>query len=212
MTTSWYEKVEHSEPLTQGDIILRCPILVWQDTDLTSGSVDQNRLQGLAKGVACDVIVMSQACDLQQKKLDNVILCPHTAISDHEKDWCGDFERGQSKPSGTGEELDRWHKRRRQSWKDHCDGVAAGRLWNLSMLNAGIVDDMNTEHRIVDFHEVYSVPVNFLHSFVTQRKEPRLRLLPPYREHLSQAFARYFMRVGLPLDVEKIWKTKALSQ
>jgi hypothetical protein len=24
-----------------------------------------------------------------------------------------------------------------------------------------------------------------------------LRLLPPYREHLSQAFARFFMRVGL---------------
>ena len=29
----------------------------------------------------------------------------------------------------------------------------------------------------------------------------RLRLLPPYREHLGQAFARYFMRVGLPVDI-----------
>jgi len=27
------------------------------------------------------------------------------------------------------------------------------------------------------------------------------RRLPPYREHLSQAFARYFMRVGLPQDI-----------
>jgi hypothetical protein len=26
-------------------------------------------------------------------------------------------------------------------------------------------------------------------------------LLPPYREHLSQAFARFFMRVGLPVEV-----------
>jgi maleate cis-trans isomerase len=26
----------------------------------------------------------------------------------------------------------------------------------------------------------------------------RVRLLSPYKEHLSQAFARYFMRVGLP--------------
>jgi hypothetical protein len=25
--------------------------------------------------------------------------------------------------------------------------------------------------------------------------------MPPYREHLSQAFARYFMRVGLPSDI-----------
>jgi hypothetical protein len=24
--------------------------------------------------------------------------------------------------------------------------------------------------------------------------------MPPYREHLAQAFARYFMRVGLPRE------------
>jgi len=29
----------------------------------------------------------------------------------------------------------------------------------------------------------------------------RQRLLPPYREHLAPAFARFFMRVGLPIDV-----------
>ncbi len=29
----------------------------------------------------------------------------------------------------------------------------------------------------------------------------RLRLLPPYREHLAQGFARFFMRVGLPVDI-----------
>jgi hypothetical protein len=28
-----------------------------------------------------------------------------------------------------------------------------------------------------------------------------VRLLPPYREHLAQAFARFFIRVGLPVDV-----------
>ena len=25
--------------------------------------------------------------------------------------------------------------------------------------------------------------------------------MPPHREHLSQAFARFFMRVGLPIDI-----------
>ena len=29
----------------------------------------------------------------------------------------------------------------------------------------------------------------------------RLRLCPPYREHLAQSFARFFMRVGLPIDI-----------
>jgi hypothetical protein len=36
----------------------------------------------------------------------------------------------------------------------------------------------------------------------------RLRLLPPYREHLSQAFARLFMRVGLPADIPPFGKKK----
>ncbi len=36
----------------------------------------------------------------------------------------------------------------------------------------------------------------------------RLRLLPPYREHLSQSFARQFMRVGLPIDLPREYPGK----
>jgi hypothetical protein len=38
----------------------------------------------------------------------------------------------------------------------------------------------------------------------TRRRSNRLsglRLCPPYREHLAQAFARFFMRVGLPIPI-----------
>lgn len=55
--------------------------------------------------------------------------------------------------------------------------------------------------QIVDFSKVYSLPVLFLESWLGSRGDRRLRLLPPYREHLSQAFARFFMRVGLPQDI-----------
>ena len=46
----------------------------------------------------------------------------------------------------------------------------------------------------------YSLPLTFVRSRAARTGE-RLRLLPPYREHLSQAFARYFIRVGLPQDI-----------
>lgn len=59
--------------------------------------------------------------------------------------------------------------------------------------------------RIVDFHNVYGVPLEFARRFA-DGKGKRLRLLPPYREHLSQAFARFFMRVGLPTDIPKFTK------
>jgi hypothetical protein len=54
--------------------------------------------------------------------------------------------------------------------------------------------------RIVDFRRVYSLPLAFVRQRVAMAGD-RLRLLPPYREHLSQAFARFFMRVGLPVDI-----------
>jgi hypothetical protein len=37
---------------------------------------------------------------------------------------------------------------------------------------------------------------------LSKRNGKRLRLLPPYREHLSQAFARFFMRIGLPVHID----------
>jgi hypothetical protein len=60
--------------------------------------------------------------------------------------------------------------------------------------------------RLVDFHDVFTIPREFLEKLIEQRGESRVRLLPPYREHLSQAFARFFMRVGLPVSIEKEWR------
>lgn len=80
-----------------------------------------------------------------------------------------------------------------------------GHLWNLAILNCASDGILITAHRVVDFHEVYTVPRQFLESFLAQRNEQCLRLSPPYREHLSQAFARFFMRVGLPTSIEEAW-------
>jgi len=57
----------------------------------------------------------------------------------------------------------------------------------------------------VDFHEVFTLPRAFLESLLVARGKLRPRLLSPYREFLSQAFARYFMRVGLPIPVDVTW-------
>ena len=73
------------------------------------------------------------------------------------------------------------------------------------MLNEGSIEELNLTHRVVDFHDVYTIPRTFLESLLHRRGQPRLRLRPPYREHLSQAFARFFMRVGLPMGVTKVW-------
>jgi hypothetical protein len=94
-----------------------------------------------------------------------------------------------------------------KAWKHHCDDICDGYLWNLSMINkCSVGGAVEMDVRVVDFHDVFTIPREFLEKLVEQRAEPRFRLLPPYREHLSQAFARFFMRVGLPVPVEKEWR------
>lgn len=73
------------------------------------------------------------------------------------------------------------------------------------MLDARPDGELGSEHRIVDFHSIFTVPRLFLDELIERRGARRLRLLPPYREHLSQSFARFFMRVRLPQNITPAW-------
>jgi hypothetical protein len=65
----------------------------------------------------------------------------------------------------------------------------------------GTVDDLDLDFLVVDFRNAYGVPYNFLIDYV-KKTERRLSLFSPYKEHLSQSFARFFMKVGLPIDID----------
>jgi hypothetical protein len=92
-----------------------------------------------------------------------------------------------------------------KNWNRQLDNIREGRIWNLNLLNRRLENQQKDEtavpFQIVDFHEIFSLPKGFLIEWLKQNSHGRLRLLPPYREHLSQSFARYFMRVGLPDDI-----------
>lgn len=192
MTDSWYEEVEASSKLTQGDIIENCPIVAWTSQPIQlEGNEESLNLIGMVEAVEADVIVMTQACDIEQEKVNNVVLCPHLSLSDFREVWESEMERDGQNPTP-------------KAWRGYYKRICDGHIWNLTILNSGNCESLITEHRIVDFHEVFTIPRTFLESLLEQRGRPRLRLLPPYREHLSQAFARYFMRVGLPVGVTPV--------
>ncbi|HOP60577.1 MAG TPA: hypothetical protein PKZ60_04105 [Candidatus Saccharicenans sp.] len=123
-----------------------------------------------------DVIVMSQSCDLIQNKLELVLVCPIWALSKFE-DKNPAYKNPKMKES-----------------------LRKGMLSGFHLLNKCELDGFKKEYLVVDFRSVFSVSFGFLSTLAEQRGK-RLRLLPPYREHLSQAFARFFMRVGLPVDI-----------
>ena len=86
--------------------------------------------------------------------------------------------------------------------KNGKESLRQGKEPAYHLLNRYTSAEIEIDYSVVDFHRIYTLPKDYLKAF-TITQAHRLRLLPPYREHLSQAFARYFMRVGLPVDIDK---------
>lgn len=190
MSDGWYEVVAADVRLTQGDLIFQCPIVSWKRASVEA--VDAQTLKGNTEAVEMDVVVLTQACDLEHEKVDNVLLCPHLALSEHKSHWEAAMRESNQTPTP-------------KAWTRQCKDIQDGFAWNLAILEKYQNGLMALEHRIVDFSSVFTVPRDFLESLLKTRKQIRLRLRPPYREHLSQAFARFYMRVGLPVPVTQAW-------
>jgi hypothetical protein len=190
MANGWYELVNADVPITQGDIIFNCPLISWAPEPVTIDKLEN--LTTATVGIAADVVVLTQACDLEHQKVSNIILCPHLPLNEFKPAWEDEMRTNGQNPTP-------------KAWRNLCNDICDGFVWNLTMLNAFNLEQYNIDIRVVDFHDVYTAPRSFLESLLTQRNEQRFRLLPPYREHLSQAFARFFMRVGLPVQIREAW-------
>ncbi len=176
----WYRIID-SPDLEQGDIIKNCPVIepFWpDDTEITQeDSYDLTALQ-----LEYDVIIMTQTCDLQNNKVETVLLCPIFPVEDITKyNW----------PDASQKEIRSLREKIRQ-----------GILPTYHMIAASEIQDYEHDIHIVTFDKVFSLPKPYIQEFIKQQN-PRIRMLPPYREHLGQAFARFFMRVGLPIDIPK---------
>jgi len=123
-----------------------------------------------------DLIVLTQSCDLEHEKVRLVAMCPIYAITKFEE-RNPDFQK-----------------------KGRWDEVRKGRVEGLHMLGSPTTPGNNREALVVDFREIYSLPFEYLTKHATELGR-RWRLRPPYLEHFSQAFARFFMRVGLPSSI-----------
>ncbi len=149
-------------------------ILSCQITQLGSEAYQAGQ-QLPAEVVEYDVVTMSQSCDLIADKIDLALVCPFRSLTE-----LGKLRKEYDDP-----------KMKEKLRQGHVVGF---HLLNNPQLN-GIND-----YLVVDFKSVYAISLKLLKQIASSRGN-RIRLLPPYREHLSQSFARFFMRVGLPVDI-----------
>jgi hypothetical protein len=181
MLYPWYETLRNSGEIRQGDFMPNCPIILPPNNfNFENGQllIDQELVMK-----TLDAVVVSQSCDLENDKIEIVLVCPFYSI-----DYF--FE---SLPQS-----DRVGKGREKILR----ALKQGNLPAYHLLNRDEVNDI-TNFLIVDFRNVYGINFEFLKTY-SPTLAKRQRLLPPYREHLSQAFARFFMRVGLPNDIAEL--------
>ena len=170
-TYPWYCLVSGDE-LQQGDILENCPVFS-PPADLTLNSLEQ---EADFIWEQQDVVIISQSCDVVKgrEKITEVLLVPM-------------WNRSELPPGHL-------------STPKGMEEARRGQLPAYLVLEECKLPKAEREIRIVDFRYVYSLPLDFCRQFAANVPN-RIRLLPPFREHLSQAFARFFMRVGLPTDI-----------
>lgn len=189
--TEWYESRAATDALSQGDLVFSCPVVGWARDAVAPIGDAAGALTVLRQDYVADVVVITQACDLQHDHVSEVVVCEHISVCDFYGLW-----KEKSIASG--------QSPTEKAWQRHLDNIRRGFIWNHVLLNTQNSDGVQIEHRIVDFSLVRSLPLTFLRSFVAIASCRRVLLKPPYREHLSQSFARYFMRVGLPTSVSQV--------
>jgi hypothetical protein len=175
----WYEEIQNSTSLSQGDILFNCQIILPTE-DVYNSLLEENYEPDAYNPVVIleKSIILSQACDLENGKIDSVVLCSLWDLK--QLQIANDYYQS---------------KKARESLRQ-------GKEPAYHLLNKSKTENVEIDYCVVDFHRIYTVPKAYLKQIALNNKF-RIRLLPPYREHLSQAFARYFMRVGLPVDISR---------
>ena len=164
-------QVIEGDSLYQGDIL--------RDFEVVFPNASPQGDEASLDSKQLDVIIMTQTCDIVQSKVESLLLCPCWNL------W----------------EFTDQAKKKGENWgSKQVKELSRGNLPGYHLINNVDQGGLKLELSIVDFHEVYTAPTQIVRTFALKSGK-RLRLLPPYREHLAQAFARFFMRVGLPVDI-----------
>lgn len=173
MNFAWYEEIKNSSEIEQGDLIPDCPILI-PPANIKVGEEYEIDV------INIDSIILTQSCDLKNNKIQIVLVCPYISLKKYIENLPDD-QKGKNV-------------------KKNIENLKKGYLPGYHLLNKSENNNL-LDYIVVDFRNVYGIHIESLNAIVEQ-KSIRNRLLPPYREHLSQAFARFFMRVGLPQDIK----------
>ena len=152
-------------------------------TDLQQGDILEGMIVPVARQGTGEVveeeytlIVMTQSCDIEDD-IPHLVFCPV---------WTPD-ELAASGPNFRN--------------RSTMGSLLSGRVIGFYPINKCALQGMKRPWRIIQFQRILELERTTVLGQIDAMGN-RLRLLPPYRESLAQQFARFFMRVGLPVPVD----------
>jgi hypothetical protein len=160
----WYEVVS-GDSLEQGDVLptIRAERVV-TDPEAAGG-------YRIRVGIG-DYVVLSQTCDLEHEKVQEVLLANFKNYQDLARES---------------------DSARRSAFRDALIQGADIAYFLMHRFEGPPALDWS----IVNFHQLRLIDVISC-RMQAEKLGPRLRLTPPYKESLAQSFGRYMMRVALP--------------
>lgn len=169
----WYSIAENDTQIWQGDFLDNFLVPFPNDVD-----VSQEQPRCSYQLIPMDAVIVSQSCDLTSKvqEDDQVVLC--------ERHFLADVFQSKTQL--------------KKEWPD----LVKDRVVDKLLLDKFDNSELGFDYSFVDFSKIYVVPYDYVASFISGMQK-RVKMKSPYRERLSQAFARKFMRVGLPVDIAR---------
>lgn len=178
MTSNAWE-LAAAHDLRQGELLRACPIplVTHLEPEAAHGSVCDVTVTRM------DVIVVTQSCDLavrgsQPPKAELVAVCPVYSLGE-------------------------WTERNPKFARpDNRETARLGRVEGIHLLASPLAPTDNQDALVAHFRQIVTIPLRVAATHA--RSNPtRWRLRSPFLEHFSQAFALFFMRVGLPFGIPK---------
>lgn len=167
--------------LEQGDILTAFPLYTVEHR----AGVGETEIEILE--TTRNVVVLTQTCDIENQKVSEILVAEVI-----------DYEKAVAAGSATG------YMKSEKFRKDAVNGALPAQHLLPPHENPPM------RWSLVEFHHIYSSPLALAQQFAGSAGD-RLRLVPPYKEHLAQGIARYFMRVGLPTTLHPFVKDGATS-
>ena len=198
----WYEVVDDGS-LDQGDIIAGCLVL---------HAVEDETGDAIADLRPVTALVVTQTCDLAHSKVESVVVCGVWSLAQavlqdpglqrEAADTARKYQLAMPAADAPDAEASVQHIiSRSKALKKELNAIMKGERPAFALLEERLT--VPTQARaLVNFQQVFSLPRPVLERRAS-KAAPRLRLLPPYREHISRAFGQYFARIGLLQDIPR---------